>query len=202
MKTLKIFFIGIAIIFSGMVHAQKIKLVSGNMSFIKGQKVLKVVYNYDDMKVGKMDEDKYVSTKVKEYNQDIPGKGDNWQKAWINDRTSRFQPKFELLFNKYLKEKGVSIHTEAADAKYTLLLKTTMTEPGFNVYVSSRPAMINTEVIFTETANPEKVLAKITITGSPGNTMGNDYDTGNRIQEAYAKCGKALAKYLIKTALK
>lgn len=204
MKTLKILLIGIAIIFSGMVNAQKIKLVSGNLNFLKGQEILKVVYNYDDMSVGKFDnEEDYIAKKVKDYNDDEPGKGDKWREAWFNDRADRFQPKFEELINKYLESSGVIISAASKDAKYTMILKTTFTEPGYNIGISRRPARINTDVIFIETGNPDKELAKIEITKSPGSgAWGADFDSGYRIQEAYAKCGKELGQYLSKKAFK
>jgi hypothetical protein len=41
------------------------------------------------------------------------------------------------------------------------------------------------------------------MTGVPGRgAMGNDYDTGFRIQEAYAKCGKETGAFLAKKAFK
>ena len=203
MKTLKIsILVCLAIIISGMVNAQKIKLVSGNLDFLKGQKVLKVEYNYEDMYVGKEKEEDYIKIKVIDYNFDEPGKGDKWREAWFNDRTDRFQPKFELLLNKYLKNSGVTIRPENEDAKYTLLLKTTMIEPGFFIGSGIRKTTkINTEAIFIKTDNPDKELAKIVITKSPSSAeWARDFDVGYRIMKAYAKCGKELGKYLSKKA--
>lgn len=204
MKTLKILLVGIAIIFSGMVYAQKIKLVSGNLDFLKEQKVLKVEYNYEDMSVGKFDnEEDYIAKKVKEYNDDEPGKGDKWREAWLNDRADRFQPKFEELINKYLETSKVIVSAGSEDAKYTMILKTTFTEPGFNVGVARKPALINADVIFIETSNPDKKLAEIEIIKSTGSgAWGADFDTGYRIQESYAKCGKELGKYFSKKVFK
>jgi len=61
--------------------------------------------------------------------------------------------------------------------------------------------MINVTVLFVEKANTNNVLAEMTISNIPGRTaMGGDYDTGLRISEAYAMCGKALGSYLVKKA--
>ncbi len=63
--------------------------------------------------------------------------------------------------------------------------------------------MINVEVIFVETANPDNQIAVIEMTNVPGRgAMGNDYDTGYRISEAYAKCGKSLGALLVKKGFK
>ncbi|MEZ5198913.1 MAG: hypothetical protein R2764_21805 [Bacteroidales bacterium] len=205
MRTLKITAIMcMVIIFSGAVHAQKVKLASGKLDFLKGETVIKVEYDYSDMGVGKFDKEAdYVAQKVKDYNDDEPGRGDKWQEAWVNDRADRYQPKFEELINKYLEEAGVVVSAGSQDAKYTMILKTTFTEPGFNVGVARKPALINAEVVFIETGSPDNELAKITVDNSPGGgAFGNDYDAGFRIQEAYAKCGKELAKFLVKNVYK
>ncbi len=204
MKAFKIItLVCIAILFSGMANAQKVKLVYGKLDFLKGQKVIKVEYDYEKMTVGKMSETKYIAKKVKGYNEDEAGKGDKWEKAWFNDREDRFQPKFEELINKYLDKAGVTVSPTSEDAKYVLILKTTFTEPGYNIGISRKSAYINATAIFVEKDNHEKILAKIEIAKSPGATaFGYDFDTGQRISEAYAKCGKSLGGFLTKKAFK
>lgn len=82
-------------------------------------------------------------------------------------------------------------------AKYTLIFKTTRTEPGYNVVVSRKDASIDGEVSIVETANPSNVIATLTISNAPGRVFGGvDYDTGLRLQEAYAMAGKKLGKYI------
>lgn len=186
------------------IKAQRIELKSGNLDFLKGQKDIKVEYVYDDMAVGKFEkEEDYVNKKVTEYNEKEAGKGDKWAVKWEEDRGTRFQPKFEQLLNKYLVKSGVIVEQHNNEASYTLILNTTFTEPGFNIGIMRRPAFIDVEVIFVETENHDNILAKIVIKKSPGaDAMGYDFDSGTRIQEAYAKCGKELAKYLAKKAFK
>jgi hypothetical protein len=88
------------------------------------------------------------------------------------------------------------------EATYTVIFKTTFIEPGFNVGVARKNASINAEAIFVESANPENVLAKVSIENSPGrDAMGYDFDTGYRIQEAYAKAGKELVYFIWKNYL-
>lgn len=203
-KILLVSLLVIATILSTSVSAQKIKLVKGDFKFLSGEKTLKVEYVYDGMGVGKFKtEDEYVQKKVTEYNSKEAGKGDNWEKNWKGDRALKYQPKFEELINKVLKEKGVSVLPTNTDAKYTIVVKTTFTEPGWNVGVSRMPASVNFEINFVETDSPQNELAKITMLKVPGqDAMGYDFDTSFRIQEAYAKCGKSLGKYLLKMAYK
>jgi len=185
------------IFLAGNIQAQRIKLVDGNLKFLKGVTDLNLQYSYDDMKVGKYSEKEYVAKKTEEYNKKEDGRGDKWAKMWTEDREKRFEPKFEELFNKYLNKKDVIAEQNNRDAEYTLILHTYFTEPGYYIGISSAPASINCEAIFVKTSNPNTVLAKIDIKKSPGNS-GAGWDTGERIKEAYAKTGKELAKFLLK----
>lgn len=205
MKRMKwILLMGVSLfLFSSLkVDAQKVKLESGDFALLKGQAALNVDYVYDNLSVGKKTENEYIKDKVADYNKGEPGKGDRWLTSWKNDRQNRYHPKFENLMNEYLSEKGIKVGVNK-NAKYTVILKTTMIEPGFNVGIWKEDASINVEILFVETANKTNVLAKITMEKVPGRTFsGNDYDTGQRIEEAYAKCGKELAKLMLKKGLK
>jgi hypothetical protein len=111
MKKISVFLIGfMLVLLTTNVSAQKIKLVSGDLSFLKGQTKLNVEYIYDGMMVGKKPEVEYIKEKVEKYNKDEAGKGDKWLVSWKNDRTTRFQPKFEELLNKYLDGKVNDIY--------------------------------------------------------------------------------------------
>ncbi|MDO9254519.1 MAG: hypothetical protein Q7U54_03330 [Bacteroidales bacterium] len=201
MKKSIILMIFVSLVF--LAQAQKIKLVSGNLTFLKGEKSINLQYYYDNVKVGDMDESNYIKKKVTEYNAKEPGKGDKWLENWKNDRKTRYEPKFEELFNKYLEEVNTKAKEGDADAKYTLLIKTKMIEPGFNVGVVRRPAKIDVEVEISAAGSPENKLAELTIFDVPGaDAMGFDFDSGERISEAYAKLGKALAKYIVKNTVK
>lgn len=175
-----------------MTHAQKIKLINGDIAALKDVKEMKVEYNYSDMSVGKFDhEADYITKKTADLNKKEEGKGDKWAKAWVADRKERFEPQFELLFNKYA---PFQISQDAQSA-YTMIVKTTATEPGFNVGIVRQNAYIDAEVTIVETANPEHIIAQYSIKNSPGRDVGGfDFDTGLRIEQAYAKAGKSLGK--------
>lgn len=205
MKIFKTVLVALLVLGATATQAQKIKVTEGDLSFLKGQTEVLVEYDYSDMGVGKFDkEEDYVNKKVAEYNEKNPGTGDEWKEKWEADREGRFHPKFEELMNNYTEKKANCNFSQVnINAKYTLIFKTTFTEPGFNIGVMRKDAMINAEVIFVETANKDNVVAKMTMVKVPGRgAMGNDYDSGYRIQEAYAKAGKALAGYLLKKGFK
>lgn len=172
--------------------AQKIKLKEGSLDALKSETSINIEFTYDNMAVGKFDKEAdYINKKKSEYNAKEAGRGDRWEKAWIDDRKNRFEPNFIELFTKH------SELSENKKAKYTLIFHTTFTEPGFNVYVTRKNASIDAEVLIVETANKSNVIAKLTLDNAPGrNFMGNDWDTGERISESYAKAGKSLGKYI------
>jgi hypothetical protein len=190
-KTLAILFI----VMSMTAYAQKYKLVQGSLKPLKGQASIVTEFTYDNMQIGKdgkLSEADYIKRKKEEYNAKEAGRGEKWEAAWYADRKERFEPQFKELFERYAKMKPV-----ASDAKYTLIFKTTKTEPGWNVAVMRQPARIDAEVWIVETADPSNLIAKIVITGAPGrDAAGYDFDTGYRIQEAYAKSGKEVGKLI------
>jgi hypothetical protein len=175
--------------------SQKIKLLEGDLSPLKGETAIKTDFEYE-MSVGKFKkEEDYIASKKSELNGKEAGRGDTWEKSWKSDREERFEPQFRELFSKHSE-----ISTVDENAKYTLIFKTIKTEPGFNVGVASKPAFIDAEALIVETQNPSKVIAKLSITKAPGrDVMGFDYETGARLQEAYAKAGKELGGFIRKS---
>lgn len=183
--------------FSTVTYAQKIKLVEGDLSVLKGQTAIKTIFSYDDMSVGKFPKEAdYIAKKKADYNEKEAGSGDRWEKAWVDDRKERFEPQFRELFSKY-----AEMSTVAEDAPYTLIFKTTKTEPGWNIGVSRSPAYIDGEAWIVKSDSPDKAIAKIIVTKSPGrDVFGYDFETGARLSESYAKAGKELGAFIKKTA--
>lgn len=205
MKTLKKLIILCLVAFAALsftlteIGFPKIRLVSGNLNFLKGEKKLNVKYDYSEMKVGGFDEEDYLKDQVTKKNKKKPGSGDKFREEWDNNKENKYAPKFEELLNKYLKDDNMVAGRDSVDTKYTVILKTTLLEPGFNVGISRKPAYINVDIIFVANSDPKKVIAKLVMTNVPGQDgMGFDYDTGSRIAESYAKCGKGLGEFIDK----
>jgi len=195
----KVLFLAVfQIFFAGYtVMGQKITLDEGSLDFLEGQEQLLVKYDYSNLSVGKFDrEEDYISDRVAAYNKDEAGKGDKWKESWLNDRPVRFEPKFEELFNITGDSKIVCGGDNKAG--YEMIVHTTFVEPGFNIGITRKNAYIDTEIIFKEIASGEEV-ATILVKSCPGrDALGFDFDTGYRIEEAYAMLGKSLARYLLK----
>lgn len=180
----------------------QVRVQKGDIKVLKGQKTVGIKFTYEKMGVGKFkNESDYLKKKVGEYNEKEAGKGDAWKEAWLNDRATRFEPKFLDLASKYTEKLGLQFSTDPAGTKYTIIVNTDFTEPGFNVYVARKNAEIKTTITIVETGT-DKVVAKMSASGQGRTFGGNDWDTGVRLAEAYAKTGKEFGKYLSKKALK
>lgn len=174
--------------------AQRMKLIEGDLSALKGLTGLKTEFAYDNMTIGKdeLSEKDYIADKKSKLDEKESGRGDKWEKAWVADRKDRFEPQFRELFSKH---SGMS--TVEEKSPYTLIFKTTRTEPGWNVGVMRVPAFIDGEAWIVSSSDPGKVIAKISILKSPGrDAWGADFETGARLQEAYAKAGKELGGFI------
>jgi hypothetical protein len=177
---------------------QKVKLEEGDLSPLKTEKSLAFSFTYDSMSMGGRDhpsEAAYVAKKTEEYNKKSPGKGDEWAKAWKDDRESLYEPAFTKEFEKYS-----SIQPDPK-AKYTVIFKTVFTEPGFNIGIIRHNAEISGIALIVESANKSHVIAKITVTKAPGGSFfDNDFNNGERIATAYSEAGRGLG-YFIKGKL-
>ncbi len=176
--------------------AQKIKILEGDLKAVKGVTSFNTEFTYAPMTVGNkgLEEKDYIAERKQVLNEKESGRGDKWATAWVEDRHTRFEPLFRELFSKHSQASASD-----AGSQYTLIFKTTRTEPGWNVGVMRYPAFIDGEAWIVETNNRDKVVAKISIIKSPGrDAWGMDWDTGSRLEEAYAKAGKELGAFIRK----
>ena len=205
MKILKTKMLVAALLISvSAAFAQSPKIESGTIPSMKGEKKLKLVYNYKEMDMGKYgNEEEYTKKKVADLNAKSPGKGDKWLEGWNGNRTMRYHPKFEEQFVKALTKVGCDASEKADGAKYTLVVKTITLYPGYNIGVSKIPAYCTYRFDIVETASPDKVLTSILLNHVAGSqAMGFDFDEGSRVAESYAKAGKIMGKFLAKKAFK
>ncbi|MFH1297541.1 MAG: hypothetical protein ABIJ04_09745 [Bacteroidota bacterium] len=189
---------GVFITTGGSLFAQKLK--SGSFSALKGQTVVNLQYDYSDMAVGKFKKEAdYIAKRTNDMNKKEDGSGDDWANAWVNDRSARFHPMFEKNFNGNTDKCGIEGKEGATDAKYTLIVHTVFTEPGFNVGVTRKNAYINMVVDLVETANPGNVLGSCEYKNIQSvNMMGYDFDTGGRIQSCYDRAGDKIGNFVCK----
>lgn len=175
----------------GTTNAQKVKVESGDLSFLKGITEISVVFEYaDNMKYGKMTIQEYVDEKVKERELKEEGSGEQWKSKFYADR-ERFNARFIDALGKY--SKSLFAAENDSDYKYTMIVKTNFTEPGFQFGFQSKGAAIDLEISFIETNAPDNILATIKMNKASGVAHP---DSGERVAAAYATGGGVLGKYL------
>ena len=186
------------------LSAQSLKLESGALDFLKGETTVNVEFVYDGLTVGKLTEQAYTDKHVSEANAKEAGSGDRWLEKWKAARAQQYEPKFAELMNKQFTDRKATLKLDREPtAKYTLVLKTTNLDPGFNVGIMRAPASVSTAAEFYDTKDRSKTLAVVTILKAPGrDSMGYDFDAGYRLQEGYAKTGKELGIFICKKASK
>lgn len=195
MKQLKhLTLLAFALIMVGRGYTQKIELIEGDLASLKGEKSIDFAFKYDSITMGGKghpSEAEYVAKKTADYNKKEAGKGDKWAKDWRDDRETMYQPAFTKIFQQM---SGLEMKS---NAKFTLIFKTIYTEPGFNIMVHQEPAQINGIVLIVESANKSHVIAKLSVMKARGrNFWGNDWDTGERLTEAYESAGSQLGYFI------
>lgn len=177
-----------------LANAQKgADLISGNLDFLLGAKQINAEFTYDEMAVGKYKlESQFIEAKVTELNSQKPGKGDKWLAKWNDEKTRLNEPNFLKLLNKYLAKNKITAKKENPGCKYTMVVKTKFYEKGWDSYVTiaSQSSEIRLEIIFYETQNRDKELAKMSV---------NAYGSGGAVYSAYATAGKITGKEIYKT---
>jgi hypothetical protein len=195
----RIFLLGLVAV-STFAMAQKMKIEKGDLSFLKGQNVVNVTFDYSEMKMMKenMTEAQYVEKHTAELNAKVDGNGDSWKKQWATGKENIWNPKFLSIANTVLtKDKNPLRFKEDSNTPYTLLVKVKWIYPGWDAAVMKQPAKVSTQLVFIDSQTKD-VVCEISSQEAPGDQWGNNFSNEYRIGEGFAKTGKSLAQKIIK----
>lgn len=192
-------------LFTGCSPYNKTRMQSGSLAFLKNQQNVNVEYRYDDLRVGvykkkSVPEQEYIARKVAEVEEKHPGTGEAWRQTWMQDRPTRFQPKFEELLNKQMEDRSQSLRFgHYPDAPYTLVLHSLFLDPGWNAAIMMRPGLLTADANFVETQSHANTVASVRLENMTGmDAWGMAFDPDWRMQETYAKAGKELGILIYK----
>ncbi|CAM4316013.1 hypothetical protein ZORO111903_13045 [Zobellia roscoffensis] len=190
------------LVVSATTYAQKMKVKEGDIKNLKDISAYTLEFDYSNLEIPKFDsEEDFLADKMAKREEKEAGTGEKFKESWFADREERYEPKFIESFNKRFDDGEVSVSMDAAD--YTMKIHTTKIYAGYNVGIVRKNAEISAVITVYETANPTNVLLEGTYEDVQGyGAMGNDYNSGYRISECYAKLAKNIAGYIIKKALK
>lgn len=195
-------------------------LISGDISVLKGQKLINIRFDYSKMRVGDYDpEDEYASAfkfadidegefikkSVEAMNNKKAGSGEEWASKWQSNKTERYHPGFEAAFNEKAVDCSLEVNENEAGAKYTIIVHIDFLEQGIQsrqLDETLKLASVNLTIDVVETAAPETILASIestkNINSNNSNVNKNVYDPGWRLTNCYKAAGKSIAKFICK----
>lgn len=174
-------------------YGQKRKIVSGSLEGIGVQDAYDLIFDYEGMRVGaEIEEAEYLKTKEADWEAKEEGQGAAFVRRWLEDRKTLYRPAFIVGFQKFYKAK-----LGDDKAKYTLIIKTMRTEPGWYAGVMGHPAELDGECWVVESENRNNVIARIAFAGFVGKvSYGGDFDMTTRIQSAYEILGNGLGDFI------
>lgn len=193
---LKLLF-AVMVAFVATASAQKLKVESGDFSFLKGQTELKVVIDYSKATFydEKINEEEFIKRRRKEIGDNKGIKeADKWTADWEHSKQNIFMDKLLSSMNKNMNIKA----SKDADSKYTLIVETIWVFPGWFAVVMKKPAKVTTRLKFVETANHENVLLIVNSRTARGDNYIGVANNNDRIAESYAKTGQAIARLIRK----
>ena len=171
------------------MFSQKAKILEGDWENLKDISAYNLVFEYKNLEIPKYDsEEDFLKDKMQKREEKEAGTGEN-----------KYEPKFIESFNKRFDEGEIKVGKDLADATYTMKIQTTFMYAGYNVGVVRKNSKIDAIITVFENNAPDTILFSVKYTKAEGNgAFGNDYDSGYRISEAYAKLAKTSAKHIKK----
>ena len=177
--------------------SQKLKLLEGDLTELKGVDSYNVVFDYNGVKIPNYEsEEDFLKDKMAKRDKKEKGLGEKFKKSWFDDRTKLYEPYFVDNFNGYfIMKRKIRVRKGSPNEKYTIKIKSTMIYPGYNVVAAWEQSKVRAIITIYETGNPEQIIAKI----NAKNILGkSDYNSGIRIANSYGILAKGLAKFLKK----
>lgn len=182
---------------NALAHGQLFKTDTGSLEAISGVLRYNVVFEYSDaLEVPKYtSEDAFIKYYAKKEEKKENGAGEQFKQRWFSYRTDLYGPKFIQEFNIFnLKEKQVTVASNISDAAYTMVVRTTMIDPGSSNFFFKKDASLKVYVRIYAKNHPEKVL--YATEAIEVHSEGANSDIFNRIMSAYSELGSGLAKHL------
>jgi len=131
------------------------KVVSGDLSFLKDQKSINVVFDYAGLKIEKETESEFLVREASEKETKEAGSGEKFKQDWEKDKAEKFIPAFKKVLGEQL-----GIQVDDPNAKYTLIVyEINLTNKGWgNKFSGGNPAAMDISFKFVETANQSAAL--------------------------------------------
>ena len=174
----------------GIATSENEQKTSGDISCLKGQSEINIIFDYDGVTYDGDSESKYFKSEDR-------AKKEDWRTAWTSTfRTEKWEPRLIKDLNKEI-EKNKMECGDFPDAPYTIIVKLVDIDPGTFAGPMSVPAKITAKAIIVKTGSNDALgtieLKKITHSGYFMNPLPE-----LRVGEAFSCVGEAIGKKLSK----
>ncbi|MEO8933219.1 MAG: hypothetical protein ABI295_02845 [Xanthomarina sp.] len=188
------------LISTSVVFSQKGKVQKGDWKNLKGITEYNLVFDYSDLKIPKFEsEEAFLKDKMDKRDSKEEGRGENFKETWFSDRENYYEPRFIETFNDRYKNGLVKVDRDLGSAEYTMKVHTTFIYPGYNVGVVRRNSKIEVTLSVYKNDSPNDIVFSIDYTKIEGQGNGGyDFNSGQRIADAYIIFGRALVKDMYK----
>jgi len=178
-----------------MIYAQKIKVKNGNIGNLKGVDEYNVVFDYSNVVIPGYDtEELFLKDKMAKREEKLIGDGERFKKSWFDDRHNLYEPYFIKHFNEYfIMKRKINVEKNRVSSKYTMLVKTGLIYPGYNIGVFAQNSKLEATISIYETGSPGNILFSTKTIFVQGKAS---YNGGVRIANTYGILGRAFAGYL------
>lgn len=193
MKKRNTFLFGILLLSTFLFNAQdiKFKIESGQASGLENASI-GIFYDYTNLVVNEFkNEEEFLKYRQENLKED-PKKFEEIKRFWYDNRKSRYEPKFEQIFNKNADYNISAVnYNEAANVKLTVQLL--RAETNFLGGTAETKAFCDFRVTFSDKEG--KPIVIYTMKNVPGSTdMNYNFGPGAGITESFAKAAKILVK--------
>ncbi len=192
MKKLVILFT--ALLCTTFMFSQKVKITQGSYAALKDIKEYNLEFDYSSLSIPKYNsEEDFLIDKMAKRDDKNPESGEKFKESWFADRENRYEPKFIESFNERFKNGEIKVGKDLK-TEYTLKIHTTMMWAGYNVGVWRENSKIEATIYVYKNDDPNTILLAADFTRVEGGGLsGMDYNSGDRIAQAYGKLAKKLS---------
>lgn len=191
----------VVLLFTSLAFSQKVKITQGDYKSLKGITEYNLVFDNSNLSIPKYkSEEEFLEDKMSKRDEKDSDTGEKFKQSWFADRENRYEPKFIESFNKRFNKNEVKVGKDL-NSEYIMKVHTTLMWAGYNVGVWRENSKIEATVSVYKTKQPENIIFSANFTKVEGGSFfGTDYNSGDRISEAYAKLAQKLAAEIQKRA--
>lgn len=185
---------------TSITFSQKANVTKGDWSDLKGISEYNLEFDYSDLEIPKFDsEEAFLEDKMAKRDEKEPGTGQKFKESWFSDRENYYEPRFIETFNDRYKDGLVKVDRDLGSAEYTMKIHTTFIYPGYNVGVVRKNSKLEVTLSVYKNDAPNDVIFEVDYTKIEGaGNGGYDFNSGQRIADAYIIFARALVKHMYK----